>query len=483
MLRGGAWMVAMRWCVRGIGLVSTIVLARLLTPEDFGVVALAALVVSFLEVFTHAGMDVPLIRDQRPDRETTDSAWTLRILLCSGLGIVLLAVAPLAAQVFDEPRLTAVIQVLSIRAFVMGFENIGIVAFRRDLDFQKEFRFQVVKKLGSFVTALSLAVVLGNYWALVGGMLALQIVGVAMSFAMHPYRPRPCVRQLPYIWSFSQWIVLTQIGRFLNQKIDALVVGWLSGTAVMGNYHVASDLSVAPTTEIVLPMARGLFPVYAKRKDDPDRLARDYTSALSTVALICLPLTFGLAAVADTAVPVVLGSQWTDAIALIELLALFAGAYALFLSIEAILKAVGRTRLMATVTWIQVAALVPTILGAGFYGGAETIAAARMAVAAAAVPLGLGAVVMATRVDAPAVALAVLPRLAASGVMYLLVDRLLLLPDAAAAWQRLAVGIAFGAAVYAALTLAFWLAQGRPSGPERAVLDYLTRARAAWASR
>ena len=156
----------MRWATRALGLVSTIVLARLLAPEDFGVVAMAMVVVGFLEVFTQTGVDLALIRDANATREHYDTAWTFEILQGAGLALALLAAAPFATRYFGDARVLTVMQLLSLRAFIGGFENIGVVAFRRDMNFDREFWFGVFKKLCMVALTIGAAFVFRSYWAL-----------------------------------------------------------------------------------------------------------------------------------------------------------------------------------------------------------------------------------------------------------------------------------------------------------------------------
>jgi O-antigen/teichoic acid export membrane protein len=156
--RGSFWMIAMRWVIRGIGFVSTVVLARLLAPDDFGVVAMAMVAVAMLEVFTQSGSDLALLRAAEPTREHYDAAWTLEIIQQAVLAVVLFTTAPLVGGHFEDPRVTNVIRLLSLRALVGGFQNIGVVSFRRELRFGREFQFGIVKKCATFVVTLVAAV-------------------------------------------------------------------------------------------------------------------------------------------------------------------------------------------------------------------------------------------------------------------------------------------------------------------------------------
>jgi len=162
----------MRWGRRMIGLVSTLILARLLTPEDFGIVAMAATVASLLEMLTWTGVDLALIREREPTREHYDTAWTIKILQGVLVALLVLASAPIAAMVFDEPRVAGALALLSLRPVLDGLQNIGVVDFRRDLDFGKEFRFGMYQKLMSFSVVVVLAITLRNYWVMIIGMIS-----------------------------------------------------------------------------------------------------------------------------------------------------------------------------------------------------------------------------------------------------------------------------------------------------------------------
>ena len=137
MFTGAFWMVSTRWVIRGIGIVSTLILARILTPEDFGIIAVAMLFISLVEILVEFGTDSALIQRQDAERAHYDTAWTIRILQFVFVSIVVFICAPYTAIFFDEPRVELLIRVLAFGLLLQGFENIGVVAFR------KEFRFHM----------------------------------------------------------------------------------------------------------------------------------------------------------------------------------------------------------------------------------------------------------------------------------------------------------------------------------------------------
>ncbi|MPZ12376.1 MAG: oligosaccharide flippase family protein, partial [Kiloniellaceae bacterium] len=211
MTKGAAWMIGLRFASRGLGLVSMIILARLLVPADFGLVALAMAMVAVISVFGEFGFELALIQNQKAERRHYDTAWTLGFL--RGLiaaALVALAAAPLA-DVFGEPRVTDVILVLALVPLIEGLYNIGTVAFRKELTLHKEFVFRIVPRVAGVALTILLAVIWRNYWALVWGTLAGAGLRLVMSYAMHSYRPRFTLAGLREIMNFSKWMLATSI--------------------------------------------------------------------------------------------------------------------------------------------------------------------------------------------------------------------------------------------------------------------------------
>ena len=169
MAKGAVWTVLMRLTVRSIGLLSTVVLARLLLPADFGLVVLASMLVGLVELASEFEFGTYLIRTQDIDRTYYDTAWTLSLLRGVLIAVVLAMSAPAAADFFAEPRLQNVLYALAITSVIAGLANIGIVDFQKSLNFERDFRLTVQTKVISFAITVLLAVLLRNYWALVIG--------------------------------------------------------------------------------------------------------------------------------------------------------------------------------------------------------------------------------------------------------------------------------------------------------------------------
>lgn len=468
--RGSAWLVAARWSLRAIGLVNTIILARLLRPADFGVIAMAIVMIGFIRIFAETGQALAVIRHAAPTSEHFDTAWTMSVCAGALATLVLLAAAPVAGWYYHEPRVVPVVRILALLPLVEGLTNIGAVAgFRKELAFDKEFYFMVVRKLSVVVISIASALMIRSYWAIVIGFVCGMILTVAASYWLHPYRPRFRLTKLPELWSYSAWTQIGEIGNFFSYQTDQIIVGGLAGALPMGNYNVASDLATAPTAELVLPVCRAMFPVYATLLEDPARLARSYLDVLSLLALIGLSTGVGVALVAPDMVAVVLGPQWTPAAALIPWLAVGCSFLSLAWSANEVVSVTGFARLNAMRNWGYTALLVPAAVGAYFAWGVVGIAAARAVVSALFLPVMFYTLIQVI----PVTTRQITERLWRPALAALAMAAAVLLSGTGAIAPvalRLACNVGLGAAVFTATLLALWVLAGRPEGAERMAL-------------
>lgn len=183
-LTGAIWVVAARWGIRGIGLISTLILVRLLTPADFGVVAMAMIVVGMVEVFGETGLVLYVIRHPDPKDDHFNTVWTLRLIVGLVLAAVLFLGAEQGAIFFNEPAIEPAIQLLALRPLMLGLENPGILWFRKNMEFNRDFEFLVLNKIVAFVVTIALAYWLRNYWALVFGILTGGLAALLQSYRM-----------------------------------------------------------------------------------------------------------------------------------------------------------------------------------------------------------------------------------------------------------------------------------------------------------
>jgi lipopolysaccharide exporter len=377
---GSAWMIAMRWAIRALSVISVVILARLLTPDDFGLIAMSSLIIVFLEILTSFGADMALIQRQEAVRGHYDTAWTIRLIQTGVVTFLIIIAAPFAAIYFDEPRVTSLMIFLSLAVVISGFENIGVVAFRKEFQFDKEFLFNFIPKLIGFITTIGFVFILRSYWGMAIGSLVGALAKVVLSYMLHGYRPRFTLSHFRDLWSFSQWMLLRNVGMYLRRMVDTLAIGRFFSTSTLGVYRISQEISEMPTTEMVWPMARVLFPGYAKLSNDVDRLGQAYIKALSAISLLAVPAGVGLALVAEPLVLLMLGEKWSAAAPLVVWLALYNIGLTLSAGVQLPLMALGQMRRLAALVWIQLLLVVPAIVITSMYGAIEHVAIAQLTV-------------------------------------------------------------------------------------------------------
>lgn len=364
-VKGTLLTVSIRWMDRFVGLVSTFVLARLLTPEDFGIVAIASLAVNLANIFLSLGVNVSLIKIKDTNQDHFDTAWTIRFIQCLVTTIVLFLLSQPIALYFHDQRSVAVLYALAFLPLLTSFENIGIVEFHKGMHFNSEFRFLVLRRLIGFFITIFFAWYLHSYWALVIGSLATVAVGVLLSYILHPMRPKFSLSKWKEIFSISQWMFFKSTGDYLQQNLQNFFVARWEVSSVLGAFSMASAISVMPTEELLAPFNRVLFPAFSKCQSDHNELKKLFLLAQGLQALIAMPAAVGLAMVAREVVPLTLGPEWLGAIPFIQVLALVSVFEALTKSCDCVMLVLGSIRTNVFVLFFQI--IVFFVLAVLFY--------------------------------------------------------------------------------------------------------------------
>lgn len=382
--------IAMRWIDRLISLVSTLILARLLVPADFGIIAMASLVIGLADVFLDLGVNVALIQNKTATQAHYNTAWTLRLiqtLLATGIVVI---IAPWASAYFNEPQVAPVIQVLALSFILSGLENIGTIAFQKEMQFTQDFRFILSKRIIGFMITMIVAWLMQSYWALVIGSLAGRTFGVTLSYTMHPMRPRLSFEKLREIFAVSQWMLIRSISGYLDNNLHQMVVGRREDASIMGVYSLANEISALPTTELLAPLNRVLFPAFVKVSHDLTELKRIFLLAQGVQTLIGIPAGVGLALVANEAVLLLLGEKWHRVIPLVQIIALVNVMTAIMTSGGYILITLGKIRTIVIYSWIQVGMFAALAFLVIPHGGALQIAWLRLIVATVGIVVFIG---------------------------------------------------------------------------------------------
>jgi O-antigen/teichoic acid export membrane protein len=475
MASGAAWMVLFKLVERSLGLISTLILVRLLAPKDFGLVAMAMSFIAMAELPTSFGFDIALIQNQGATVRQYHTAWTCNVLFGLLIFLLMLAAAAPAATFYAEPALFWVLCWLALGPLIGGCENIGVVAFRKEMRFRSEFAFQISRKLAGFAVTVPLAFWLRSYWALVAGMLASRLAGTVISYFAHPFRPRFSLAGAGSLFSFSKWLLLNNGLGFLKIRLTDFFIGRLHGATALGLYNVAHEVANLATSELGAPINRALLPGFSQIAQDAAPLRSAYANAIGVLALFALPAAAGIFAVAEFLVPVVLGPKWLAAVPLMQILGIF-GAIELFhSSMCTLLIAKGRPAAVAKAHVVFVLALLILMIALVGPFGASGAAVAVVGASILSTPAYLAAIRIHTGIAPATFARAIMRPLLASVVMATVLRTTMpvhvpAMATSEAAWLLLGA-VVLGAFLYALAVALLWLAARQPQSVERFVFE------------
>lgn len=356
------WMGGWRWTARLIGFVNTIIIARLLLPDDFGIAATALLVVGFFDIMIDLGTDKYLIRLSEPRREDYDTAWTLRLLVVSLSAGVIFFGAETAADLFGDDRLVDVLHVLAGASLLRGFSNIGLTMYRRELQYSRIALIGLGQRMAGFTTTVVLAVILRDYWAVVLGEVALRVAELVLSYVFHPYRPRVSLVELGKQWRFCKWIVVRNIAVFLQGGGDSLIVAKVFGMEKMGLYAMAVRFAQLPTKHLMAPVLMPVYSGLAKKQGDAEVFARSILQVIGGTCAVSLPAATLFATLSEQFVGAVLGVNWTPSVPLVAPMVFAIVAAVLADPAVTALTLAGRVRLLAVLHWFSGITLVALML-------------------------------------------------------------------------------------------------------------------------
>jgi len=472
---GAAWVIGWRLATRLLGVVSTLVLARLLAPADFGLVALGYGFVNGLDAFCTVGVEQAIIQDDHPDRDLYDTGFTINLLRSVGMGAVLAAGAGVIAGFLGDRRLDGIVLVFAAMTALTGLTNIGVVDFRRYIAFDKEFILQIVPRILSVVITIVVAAIFRSYWALVAGIVSAALFGVLFGYWMHPYRPGVTLRAWRRLFGFSLWMWILGLIATLRSQAPNLIVGRLSGPAAVGILSIGNDVASLPITELVAPLARASFSGFAAARQGGGDSREAFVRILAAMALLTLPAGVGISLVAFPLVMLAFGPQWIQAVPLVEVLGI-AGTMTLFGSVSASLFSAHAwlrpmAKISGTTTIACVLLLVALVPRFGLLGAALAIAITD----AFNQMIYLLATLRRLELRAWDLLSRVWRSLAATAAMALVLVELGLgwtavSGDGRVLASRLFGAAALGAGVYLVVLFGAWAGTGRPAGAEADVL-------------
>jgi lipopolysaccharide exporter len=324
--KGTVWTIGLTVWTRAIGIVTSVVVTRLLNPDDFGLMAIATAIVAIMTGITATGFNTALIQKQNATELFLDSAWTMELIKGLVLFGLLFFSAPIISTYYADKSLVIMLRVLGFTFLLKGIENIGVVWFRKNLDIRKEFMLNAIPDLFYFIVVLVLAFYLRSVWALIIATVLSVMIKTIFSYAIHPYRPKIEINTSHFreLFSFGKWILGSSIVVMARTHGVSLFIAKYFNVGILGIYNRGTVFSQKIFNELTRTLWKIGFPAFSKLSLDIEKFRIVFLIALKLITTIGFPMAIGLYVLSPEIIKYLLTEKWNTIIPIIQLLALSA---------------------------------------------------------------------------------------------------------------------------------------------------------------
>jgi O-antigen/teichoic acid export membrane protein len=353
--RGSFLIFTERFFIKILYFARTVILARLLFPNDFGLFGMATLAMNILGAFTNPSFSSAIVQKKDVSKEELDSAWTIYFIRGLVLAAVLYLSAPLAGIFFHNSAVVPFVKILALMYLIMGFESFGATLLQKEMRFNRVFIYDMSGVIVEVVVTIIAAFILRNAWALLLGAVANRIVSTVMSYAIHSSRPRLNFNlgNVKRLFEFGKWLSVGGILSFFVSQGDNLMVGKLLDATALGFYQLAFALGTLPAVEIARSLGNILFPLYSKIQKDRQLLSAFFIKISRLVFALIIPASFGLAVLAKETVGFVYGSRWLPMVPILYIVLALALLKVIDYLINPLFVGIGRPKTTTLVSVFQ----------------------------------------------------------------------------------------------------------------------------------
>lgn len=358
---------------RVIGLIKIAIIARILTPHDFGTFGLIVLAVGISEIFSDLGIQTFLIQSKKNTDAYINSGWVLQLIRGALLTVIIIILAQPLSLFFKQSDLIFLIILGALNPLIKGFENLYVIKFQKELMFHKELIYRLVIVIADFIVSIIFALLTHSVMALIIGMLASSLVGVLYSWIFIKEKPLLDfnLNKIKQIMHFSKWTTTNGIIYYLTTQLDSIIIGKFMGTANLGLYQISQKFSLTPMQEIADIFGKVSFPFYSKISHDLQRFKKAYLKTLLGLIFIELGVGIVLYLFSKTIILILLGSQWIGTDALFKLFVVYGFFAAIIGTNGAFFLSVGRQDILTKLSLLRIVVLIPTIIFGVSYLGTQ----------------------------------------------------------------------------------------------------------------
>lgn len=295
-----------------VGLVSTLILARILTPEDFGLVAIATLAYGLVEVVSVTGSEQYVITSKEVSKDTLNTAFTYNIFLKTLIAIVFFISSPFLAAFFNDERLIPIFMVLAVMLLISGATNPQVYLLKKNQNYGKLVKNIIVVKFIATAAAIITAIITRSYWALIVGQFIAYTGPVIGSYVIAPYKPSLNFKNLKNQFNFSGWLLPSSVFGYFRSQIDMIFVSKIFDATSVGAYHVMKYLTFIPSQHLVTPMTEPLLAQLSNIKENKTYFIQMFNVSLLITLFISAPICQLLFSHSEFIINFVLGEKWVQ---------------------------------------------------------------------------------------------------------------------------------------------------------------------------
>lgn len=365
------WLAGARFAGQLVAWAITLVVIRILKPSDYGLMAIADVLIGFAALFQEMGLFSAMVQKRDLTERHVEQAFGILIVLNVGLYVVVFAIAPLLASFFNDARLTNIVRVLGLQ---FPLASVGVVQdaiLNRSMRFRQKSLANIAIGLGNAFTTLGFALAGAGVWALVLGSMAGAVVRpVALSIAAwHWCRPRFSRAGMNEMLHFGGFVAVSRLLWYVYSQSDVFIIGKLLGKELLGFYSIAMQLASLPMQKVAELLDQVGFAAYSSIQHDMAAVRSHFLKAIRVLAFLSFPIFWGISAVSPDLVMVVLGQRWERATVPLQLLALVMPIRMIGHGTGSVLAAIGKPQIGTLNTFIALVIMVPAFFIGTWFGG------------------------------------------------------------------------------------------------------------------
>lgn len=327
-IAGFSWQTIQKIFTTGLSLAKIFILARLLSPEQFGLFSLVMIALGTTESITQTGVNTTILQSKQPIKYFLDTAFVISIIRGFAIGSLMIVMGYFMGNYYNEVNLFPMIAVVALVPIIKGFINPAIISWQKNFEFAKDSFYSTLRLTVEILAQIALAFLINSSWALVLGVIVGAIFEVCLSFIM--LKEKPIFHYIKsrgsFIFKNARWLSLSSLLSYLNDNVDDFLLGRIVGTHKLGIYHNAYSLSHKVNYELSKSAYHGIMPIFSKmtQEHEESRLKKAFYKSFFSTLIIVFLISFPLIFFPKFLINVLLGDQWLEAIDILRILT-FAG--------------------------------------------------------------------------------------------------------------------------------------------------------------